>query len=152
MPIHAAVADSYVARLATVSATGAPALTPLWFVVDDDHLIMATAAATLAARNSAANRRVSVLLDAERAGPSTQVLRLAATARVHEGLAPWRMLARFARKYYVTPPALRHELANARRWRLRTRYYGQSDGVWLEIEPTRAELLRNPPAGQNDVP
>jgi hypothetical protein len=38
----------------------------------------------------------------------------------------------------------RSELAHARLWDLRRRYYAQADGVTLEITPTSAELLRRP--------
>ncbi len=135
---------SMVMRLATVSARGNASLTPLWFVQDRHRLIASTGAATLAARNIGADPRVALLLDGEKAGRSDMVLRIIGVAEVHEGLPRARMFARIAAKYYLAPLGLRSEVANAGRWRLRTRYYGQSDAVWLAIEPSRAELVTVP--------
>lgn len=138
------LANSLVVRLATVSPRGAPSLTPIWFVVVDGRLVLATGAATLAARNAAADPRVTVLLDGEAAGPSELVLRLRGTAEVHRGAPPLRVFARVARKYYLSRGGLRTELANAGRWRLRLRYYAQSEAAWIAITPTDAELVPVP--------
>ncbi len=108
-------------RLATVSANGAPSLTPIWFVVVKGRLIASTAASTVAARNVAAEPRVTVLLDGEKAGQSEYVLRVRGVAAVHRGLPPAGVLARFGAKYYLAPRGLRSEIAHASRWRLRTR-------------------------------
>jgi Pyridoxamine 5'-phosphate oxidase len=138
------VAHSLVMRLATVSAQGRPSLTPIWLVKLDGRLISSTAATTVAARNVAAELRVTVLLDGETAGRSEFVLRLRATAVIHRGLLPLGVLARFGVKYYLSPRGLRSELSHTGRWRLRTRYYAQSDAVWLTVEPTAAELIPVP--------
>jgi hypothetical protein len=138
------MARSLVMRLATVSATGAPSLTPIWFVAVKERLIASTAATTVAAHNVAAEARVTVLLDGEQAGPSDYVLGLRGVATVHHGLPPASVLARFGAKYYLAPRGLRSEIAHAHRWRLRTRYYAQSEAVWLAIEPTTAELIPVP--------
>jgi F420H(2)-dependent biliverdin reductase len=138
------LAHSLVMRLATVSAQGRPSLTPIWFVKLDGRLISSTAATTVAARNVAAEPRVTVLLDGETAGRSEFVLRLRATAVIHRGLPPLGVLARFGVKYYLSPRGLRSELSHTGRWRLRTRYYAQSDAVWLTVEPTAAELIPVP--------
>jgi hypothetical protein len=135
---------SLVARIATRSAKGWPALAPLWFVEDGGRLYATTGAATLAARNAAANPAVSVLLDAEGGGASAHVLRLHGRATVHAALPPWRVLFSFARKYYLSPGGLRCELANAGKWNLRRGYYAQAQGVTIEIALERAELLRRP--------
>jgi len=137
---------SLVMRLATRSAQGNPSITPLWFVEHGGRLVATTAASTVAARNIAADPRVSVLLDGEAAGRPSVVLRLSATAEVHPGLAPAAVLARMATKYYLSPAGARSELTHARQWGLRLRYYAASEGVWLAIEPTGAELLRVPAA------
>ena len=138
------LAQSLVMRLATVSATGGPSLTPIWFVTVDRRLISTTAATTVVARNVAVEPRVTVLLDGEAAGSSELVVRLGGTAEVHRGLPPLGVLARFAVKYYLSPGGLRSELAHASRWMLRARYYAQADPVWLTIEPTDAELIPVP--------
>jgi hypothetical protein len=135
---------SMVMRLATVSARGYPSITPLWFVVDDGVLLAGTAAHTVAVRNVRADERVSVLLDAELAGPSSIVLRLWGRATVHDRLPSPAVMARMARKYYLTPRGARVELAHARQWPLRLRYYRQAQGVVLAIEPGSAELVGRP--------
>ena len=138
------LAHSLVMRLATVSTKGAPSLTPIWFVVANGRLIASTGATTVAARNVAVESRVTVLLDGEKAGQSDYVLRLRGVATVHHGLPPGGVLARFGAKYYLAPSGLRSEIAHANLWRLRTRYYAQSEAVWLAIEPTTAELVPVP--------
>jgi hypothetical protein len=135
---------SRVLRLATLSPAGRPALTPLWFVMEGGRLLATTGRATLAARNAAADPRVVLLLDAEAAGRSAHVLRLHGRATVHGALPSWRALARLAWRHYAAPPALRAELAHAGQWSLRRRYYAQSEGATITIEPDRAELLRRP--------
>jgi len=135
---------SFVARVATQSRSGRPALTPLWFIVDRGHLYMATGQATLAARNAVASPEVAILFDGEAAGRSGHVLRVHGRATVHSGLPSWRVLARLALKYYVAPPAARVELAHAGKWRLRTRYYAQGQGAVIEVAPETAELVRSP--------
>ena len=135
---------SMVMRLATQSSTGRASLTPIWFVVSDGALVASTAASTVAARNVAADPRVAVLLDAERAGGAEHVLRLRGTASLHTGLPPLGTLARLAGKYYLAPRGLGGELAHVRQWRARQRYYAQSEAVWIEIRPDAADLLSTP--------
>ena len=57
---------SMVALVATVSATGRPFVTPLWFVVDGGTLYLTTGTATWAARNVARQPEVALLLTGER--------------------------------------------------------------------------------------
>jgi len=139
------VATSLVARVATRSRAGVPALTPLWFVADGGHLYTTTGQATLAARNAKASPKVAILLDGEAAGPREHVLRLHGRATVHGELPGWRVLARFAVKYYLGGFA--SELHHARQWRLRQRYYAQGQIAVIEFAPESAELLRRPPRG-----
>jgi hypothetical protein len=143
------VERSRVARIATRSAKGWPALAPLWFVEVGGCLWTTTGAATLAARNAAATPRVAVLLDAEAGGHSAHVLRLHGRAAVHCGLPSLRVLAEMARKYYVG--GFWSELGHAAQWGLRRRYYAQGEAVMIEIEPERAELLRRPRSDRFDT-
>ena len=136
------VERSRVARIATRSAKGWPALAPLWFVEVGGRLWTTTGAATLAARNAAAEPRVAVLLDADAGGHSAHVVRLHGRAAVHRGLPSLRVLAALARKYYVS--GFGSEIAHAAQWDLRRRYYAQSEAVAIEITPERGELLRRP--------
>jgi hypothetical protein len=140
------VRNSFVMRLATMSAAGHASITPLWFVVDDGRLIAGTAASTVAVRNVRADPRVTVLLDGERAGHSDLVLRLRGVAAANEGMPPRSAMIRLAAKYYLSPGGLGCELRNIRRWRLRQRYYAQADAIWIAIEPTAAEFLALPTA------
>lgn len=143
--VRAYLARSLVARIATRSEKGWPALAPLWFVAHEGRLYTTTGAATLAARNAAAHPAVSVLLDAEAGGAqAAHVLRLHGRARVRAGLPSWRILLEMARKYYLAPGAMRSEWAHAPQWDLRRRYYAQSEGVTIQITPERAELLARP--------
>jgi hypothetical protein len=139
--------NSFVMRLATMSAAGHTSITPLWFVVQEGRLIAGTAASTVAVRNIRADPRVTLLLDGERAGPSALVLRLRGDAEAINGMPPRRAMARLATKYYLSPGGLRCELRNSRRWRLRQRYYSQADAAWIAIRPTNAEFL-DVPAGR----
>jgi len=143
---------SLVARIATRSARGWPALAPLWFVEDGGRLYTTTGAATLAARNAAADAAVTVLLDAEAGGASAHVLRLRGRATVRAELPSWRIVLAFARKYYLAPGGLRSELAHAARWNLRRRYYAQGEPATIEIALERAELLRRPRIGRGIDP
>ncbi len=136
------LATSFVARVATRSPAGVPAMTPLWFVAHRGLLYATTGWNTLAARNAAATGEVAILLDGEAVGTRSEVLRLRGRATVHPDLPSWRVLARIARKYYLGGAA--SEIRNARRWGLRRRYYAQGRTAVIEIAPEGAELLRRP--------
>ena len=60
------------------------------------------------------------------------------------------MLLPIVAKYYLSPRALRLELRNIRRWRLRTRYDGQPKGSpdTFEIVPATTEFLSRAGAGR----
>lgn len=142
-PVAAAFFEhSLVARVATRSPKGRPAMTPLWFLHDRGRLFLATGRDTVAARNAAANSDVVVLFDAEGKGRSDHILRVRGRATVHAGTPSLRVLALLGRRYYLG--GWRSELGHLRLWRLRTRYYGQTAGAVLEIEPLSAELLPRP--------
>lgn len=142
--VRAFLARSLVARVATRSSRGWPALAPLWFVALGSRLYTGTGAATLAARNAAANPAVAVLLDAEADGPSAYVLRLHGRATVSRALPPWRAMLALARKYYLSPAGLRCEVANVAKWSLRRGYYAQAEAATIEIQIERVELLQRP--------
>jgi pyridoxamine 5'-phosphate oxidase-like protein len=144
--LRAFLAGSMVAHVATISRAGRPFLTPLWFAEDGDAMYLTTGLETRAARNVVSRPDVSVLLMGEAMASAEGVLRVRGTATRHAGLPPWRVLLRIAAKYYVGPRALRSELANVRRWRLRALYYAQVPGGagHLCIVPTGTDLLRRP--------
>ncbi|MBS9371280.1 pyridoxamine 5'-phosphate oxidase family protein [Rhodococcus sp. B50] len=135
--------SSMVARVATRTPKGRPAMTPLWFLAHGGRMYLGTSRTSVVVRNATANPDVEVLLDLP--GPvsaSSHVLRLRGRATVREGIPSLPVLFGLVRKYYLA--GWRSELAHARLWRLRTAYYAQADGAVLEIEPLDAELLRQP--------
>ena len=141
--VRAFLRHSMVALIATRSANGRPFMTPLWFVADRGALFVTTGAGSLTTRNIAQHPDMTLLFGGERDGRTNQVLRLRGTATFQPGLPPWRILLRIAMKYYASPRALRVELRNRRKWRIRTRYYQQVKGGpgHLRIVPTTAEFL-----------
>jgi hypothetical protein len=135
-----------VALVATRSANERPFMTPLWFVADRGTLFVTTGTDSVTSRNVARHPDMTMLFSGEHEGRSDRVLRLRCTATVRHGLPPWRVLLRIAAKYYASPRALRVELRNRRKWRIRTRYYNQVKGGpgHLRIVPTTAEFLSQP--------
>jgi hypothetical protein len=121
-------------------------MTPLWFVVDGETLVFATGAKSGTSRNVSRHPDVTLLFSREGSKRGDQVLRLRGRATVQAGLPPWRVLLRIVAKYYVSPRALPVELGHITRWRLRSRYYGQTKGgpAHLRVVPATAEFLRRP--------
>jgi nitroimidazol reductase NimA-like FMN-containing flavoprotein (pyridoxamine 5'-phosphate oxidase superfamily) len=144
--VRAFLRHSMVVLVATRSASERPFMTPLWFVADGETLFCATGAESVTSRNVSHHPQVALLFTGEGAGRSDRVLRLRGRATVQPGLPPWRVLLRIVAKYYVSPRALSVELGHVRKWRLRTRYYGQTKGgpAHLRVEPTTAEFLPRP--------
>ena len=144
--VRAFLRHSMVALVATRSANERPFMTPLWFVADGGTLFITTGADSWTSRNVARHQEMVLLFGGERVGRTDRVLRLRGTATVRRGLPPWRVLLRIAAKYYASPRALRVELRNRRKWRLRMRYYKQTNGGpgHLRVVPTAAEFLSQP--------
>src|SRR5262249_11882340 len=69
---------STVVELATVSPSGRPFVTPLWFVCDDGALYVTTAATSRAARNVAPHPAVAILLHRDRSWRLDPVLLMGA--------------------------------------------------------------------------
>lgn len=132
-----------VARVASQSPSGTPALTPLWCVVHRGRVVLTTAAASWTARNLRRDPRVSLLVDGAHRADAAAV-RLSGTASVIDGSPPWQVLLRLGFRYYLDPRSAAVEVAHVRQWRLRARYYGQSDPVWISVKVTRVERLRRP--------
>jgi hypothetical protein len=141
-----------VARVATRSPSGGAFVTPLWFVVDAGLVLASTGAASVTVRNLRACPEVVVLFDADRGPREDRALRLRGLATAHERLPGWRAIARFALKYYLAPGGLRCELAHARRWALRLRYYGQASPAVVAITPQSAEWAPRPPRSSGAAP
>lgn len=132
-----------VARVATLSPTGIPALTPLWFIWHAGQLHLTTAADSLVARNLRADPAVVLLVTTGEAS-GAPVLRLHGQAVVRPGLPPARILLAIARRHYLAPAALPSELAHRRLWSLRRRYYAQAQAVTIVVTLDDAERLDPP--------
>jgi hypothetical protein len=144
--VRAFLRRSLVVQVATLSPKLRPFVTPLWFVLHRGVLYITTGPETWAGKNIQQHPQVTLLFSGERARRRDQVLRLRGTATCHRGLPSWAVLLRIAAKYYLSPRALRVELRNARKWRLRTLYYGQVKGGFghVRVVPTTGEFLRRP--------
>jgi hypothetical protein len=107
---------STVVELATISPSGRPFVTRLWFVADDGALYVTTGATSRAARNVATHSAVGMLLHGDRDGRRDRVLLLRGTATVHHALPSWRVLAKLALKYHLSPRGALSELRHAAQW------------------------------------
>ena len=145
--VRAIFRRAMIVRLATRSAAGSPFVTPIWFVVAGDRLIMATGAQTVSVRNLRAHPEAVLLLDADRHRRDAGMLSLRGPATVRLGPPSFGELVRLARKYYLG--GLRVELANLARQRLRQRYYAQSEPAVIEVSPHLAALLPYPGAASD---
>jgi hypothetical protein len=118
---------SMVARIATLSRSGRPSITPLYFVYLNGRIWLGTSEWTLAARDVAADQRVSVLFEVERDTSDRRVLRISGRARVRTDQQAQRSYAlRAARKYVLTPGAIRDTLAHVRLLPIRRQYQVRS--------------------------
>jgi len=135
-----------VARVATVSRSGRPSITPLYFVRVKGHVWLGTAAWTLAAREAKADPRVSVLFQLERDPGERRILRIKGNGQVRVDEKTWRANERrTAFKYILTLPGLRHYLAHLKLARLNQRYHAQSaakgPGCVIDVLPDVYEFL-----------
>jgi general stress protein 26 len=144
--VRAFLRRSMVTQVATLSAKGRPFVTPLWFVPHHGTLYITTGPQTWAGRNVQQHPAVTLLFSGERAGRPGQVLHLRGIATCHHGLPSWAVLLRVAAKYYFSLRGLRSELRHARRWHLRSLYYGQAKGGfgYIRVVPNACEFLRRP--------
>ena len=129
-----------IALFASRSPRGAPFLTPLWVVEHGGRFFCTTAAASVTVRNVDANGEAVLLLYPAR-GRDERALRMHGRATARRGRLPLGVLWAMARKYYAAPSGLAIELAHARLWLLRLRYYGQSQPALLEFTATAAEWV-----------
>jgi general stress protein 26 len=137
---------SSIVHVATLSPKKRPFVTPLWFVLHNGAVYITSGYESRAGRNVQQHAEVALLFVADRRAHADQVLRLRGTATCHRGFPPWAVLWRVALKYELSPRALVVELRNARKWRLRKRYYGQAKGGagYLRVIPGAYEFLRRP--------
>jgi len=137
---------SSIVQVATLSPKNRPFVTPLWFVLHDGAVYITSGYESWAGRNVQQHGEVALLFVADRGAHADQVLRVRGTATCHRGFPPLGVLWRVAMKYYLSPRVLVVELRNARKWRLRKRYYGQVKGGagYLRVIPGACEFLQRP--------
>ncbi len=101
------------ARIATLSRTGRPSITPLYFVWLNGHFWLGTADWTLADRDARADPRVSILFHVEADTRDGRLLRLTGRATVRTDLETQRAYVwRVAFKYSLTPGGIRNQLVS----------------------------------------
>ena len=137
---------SMVARIATLSRSGRPSITPLYFVYANGHIWLGTSDWTLAAREAKADPRVSVLLEIERKPADRRILRITGTANVRTDAKTWRpYVLRTALKYVLAPGGIRNQLANLNLVQANRRYHVQSAekglGCVIDVTPELVEFL-----------
>jgi hypothetical protein len=132
--------------LATASARGHPFCVPIWFAEHRGRFWMSTGAASWSARNATADARVQLLFGG--AGrPFEPRVRITGHAECRRGgLPPPSVIARLAVRYYLAPRRALVEVRHWRQWRIRMRYYSQTEGgaAYLVVTPTRVEVLAAP--------
>ena len=132
-----------VARVATLSRSGRPSITSIYFVATGGHIWLGTASWTLAAREAQADPRVSLLCNVERDPGDRRVLRMTGRAAVRTDAAAVRAYSwRVALKYILRPGYLLNQLAHWRQWGLVDRYHAQSaaKGTTCIIDVTVEQL------------
>src|SRR5450432_375822 len=87
--IHDFVRRAMVARIATLSSSGRPSITPLYFVYVNGHIWLGTADWTLAARAVKADPHVSIFFEVERTPNDSRILRIRGCASVQRD---WKTL------------------------------------------------------------
>ena len=132
-----------VVRVATLSASGLPHLTPLWFVRSGGDFYMNARSASPAPRDIAANGDVVLLFEKER-GRSTRALRIRGRAIFSAGeqFSPG-ILVRFALKYYLNRGGAGDILRNLRTVPARLLYYRERAGEAgaIQVTPETGELI-----------
>ena len=140
------ISKCMVVRVATLSASGLPHLTPLWFVRSGGDFYMNTRTASPGARDIAANGDVVLLFDNER-GRSKRTMRIRgrATFSAGEQFSPG-ILVRFALKYYLNPGGAADIARNLRTVPARLLYYRERAGEAgaIQVAPETAELIASP--------
>lgn len=138
-----------VARIATLSANGRPSVTSIYFAVVNGHIWLGTADWTLAAREAAADPRVSVLLQNERDPQDRRILRITGNAVVRlDGAAQRVFMIQAALRYSWTPGGLLNQWKHRHLLGMMRRYHAQSADKGkpcvIDVTPERVEILEAP--------
>ena len=140
------ICQSMVARIATLSHSGRPSVTPLYFSFVGGHIWLGTADWTLAAREANADPRVCVLFQHEQKRQDCRILRVTGTAVVRTDDDTVRVRNRQqAFKYVLTPSGLLNQVLHlhlssaVRRYRAQSKEKGR--GCVIDVTPQRVEFL-----------
>jgi general stress protein 26 len=129
--------DSMVARLATLSPKGVPAITPLWFAPAGKQVLMTSRLDGPAARNVRANPDVTIVFHAERRKTPRKVLRVHGHAVLRTDRLAWLRLFRGEiPRYYLALNTIRASLRDPGSLRRRIRYYAERSGGSCVIQVT----------------
>lgn len=144
--VRALLRRARVARIATLSRSGRPSITSIYFVAPGGHVWLGTASWTLAAREAQADPRVSLLFNLERDPRDRRVLRVTGRAAVRTDAASVRAYGwRVALKYIAQPGYLLNQLAHRRQFALVNRYHAQSRAKGttciIDVTPEQLEWL-----------
>lgn len=146
--VAAVLRRARVARIATASRRGRPSVNPLYFVAYRGRIWLGTPEWTLAARNVAADPRVSLLFAHEGTG-DRRVVRITGRAVVRTDPKTLRAYnVRAALRYVLAPGAVANSLRHRRQLPLRRIYHDQSaergGPAVIEVVPEQAEILVDP--------
>lgn len=139
---------SMVARIATLSRSGRPSITPIYFVYVNGHIWLGTSDWTLAAREVKADPRVSVLFNVEQNPHDHRILRITGRANVRTDPEARRSyVLRVAFKYTLTPGGIRNILAHISQYQFMNQYHAQSaekgPACIIDVTPEQAEFLND---------
>jgi len=142
------IRQSMVARIATLSSSGRPSITPLYFVCVRGHIWLGTADWTLAAREAKTNPCVSVLLEIEHSPNDSRILRITGSARVQTDAKTLRSSnLRTVLKYILTPGGIGNYLTHLRLLQPSRQYHAQSAKKGLaciiDVTPEHFEFLND---------
>ncbi len=144
--VRAFIRQAMVARIATLSRSGRPSITPLYFVYISGHIWLGTVEWTLAAREAKADPRVTILFQIERKPNDGRILRVTGHAQVRTEIKTMRSSKLWmAFRYILTPGGIRNYLTNHRLLKAELRYHAQSAekgrACVIDVTPERAEFL-----------
>ncbi len=144
--VHALLRRAKVARIATLSRSGHPSITPLYFVVVHEQIWLGTPEWTLAVRDIKADPRVSLLFEVEQNPQDRRVLRITGRAQIRTDAQVQRSYnLRVAFKYLLTLGQIRNTFAHRRLLPLRRRYRAQSQAKGqacvIAVAPEQVEFL-----------
>ncbi|MCB9459582.1 MAG: pyridoxamine 5'-phosphate oxidase family protein [Anaerolineaceae bacterium] len=138
--------QAMVARISTVSCSGRPSITPLYFNYVNGKIWLGTSTWTLAAREVSNDSHVCILLQYEKQKSDPRILRIMGTATIRTDDAALRLRDRkMALKYVLSPGGLLNHALHLHLFTLVRKYRAQSDekgpGCVIEVTPQHIEFI-----------